>query len=72
MELKERSQRKNERGRTRGKYQRAKGIHFNRRGTIQEAAWKDPVQLYRREVRKAEIRKATFPSLRDCRKDQSI
>ena len=63
---------KNERGKTWGKYQRAEGIRSNRRGTIQEVAWRDPVQMYRREGRKAKIRKATYPSLWDCRKDQPI
>ena len=63
MGLEERSQRKNERGRTRGKYQKAEGIRSNRRGTIQEAAWRDLVQVYQREGRKAKFRKAIYPSL---------
>ena len=41
-------------------------------GTIQEAVWRDPVQVYQLEGRKVEIRKATYPSLWDCRKDQPI
>ena len=72
MGLEERSQRKNERGKTWGKYQRTEGIHYNRRGTIQVAAWRDPVQVYLREGRKAEVRKATYPSLWDCGKDQPV
>ena len=72
MGLEEQSQRKNERGRTPGKYQRAKGIRSNKRGTIKDATWRDPIQVYQREGRNAKIRKAIYPSLRDCRKDQPI
>ena len=40
MGLEERSQRKNEKGRTWRKYQRAEGLHSDRRGIVQEAAWR--------------------------------
>ena len=67
--LKERSQRKNEKGKTRREHQRTEGLHSDRRGIIQKAARGNPIQVYQREGRKVEAGRTTYPSLWDCRKD---
>ena len=72
MGLKERNQRKNEKGRTRKEHPRAEGLHSDRRGIVQKAAWRNPIQVYQREGRKIETRRITYPSLRDRKKDQPI
>ena len=69
MGLKERNQRKNERSRTRREYQRVEGLHFDRRGTEQEVAWRNTIQVNQREGRKIEARRITYPSLWGRRKD---